>query len=102
MRATSLQMLPESTNTLQVQMKALANGKRKAVMLTDGEHVPIHDGFKTIDTNDGTLVFDPKRQAEVSKAVASKRFNHILGYGPYSKEDIAKRGEPPFTIVENT
>jgi DNA polymerase/3'-5' exonuclease PolX len=98
--------LPETRQTLEAQMKALKAGKRKAVMLTKGEHVERPKGMNAIETKDGTLIYSPKHRQEVKKAVKANRFNEVMGYGAFSKEDIAAKakatGEEPFAIVERT
>jgi hypothetical protein len=100
--------IPDSTDTIKIQVGQLASGQRKAVLVTpNAAEVPTPPpGFKTVDTKDGTLIYNPKltNARTLKRASAFNKLNEVLGpteggMGPESKADIQASGEPPVAVV---
>lgn len=80
--------VPETPQTINEQMKWLVEGKRKAVMITHGEEVPIlPKGMAITGTPAGLFIFDPKQTnpAEINAAVMNNTIGDLLGYGTPAK-----------------
>jgi len=98
--------LPESDKTLEHQRQLLLEGRRKAVMYPKGGNPAPEapDGAGETITPDGTFHFNPAlvTEEQIHEASRQHRLNEVLGLGPYSKQDIAKRimqGEHPVAVV---
>jgi N12 class adenine-specific DNA methylase len=80
--------VPETPQTINEQMKWLVEGKRKAVMITHGEEVPVlPKGMAITGTPAGLFIFDPKQTnpAEINAAVMNNTIGDLLGYGTPAK-----------------
>ena len=98
--------LPESPRTLHLQRQALLAGKRKAMLFPKGggREAVVAPGMERMETPDGVIHYNPGMvsEREIARAIKHKRLNEVLGLGPYSKTDIAKRvsrGVPPVSVV---
>lgn len=98
--------IPESAKTLEHQLRLLIEGRRKAVMYPKGGNPAPEapDGAGVTITPDGTFHFNPAlvTEEQIHEASRQHRLNEVLGLGPYSKQDIAKRiiqGEHPVAVV---
>lgn len=75
--------IPEMTQTISMQLDALAGGRTKAVLVTPGAIAPeIPKGMSILETKVGTWIYDPKqlKPYEIKKAVAKNTYGEILGY----------------------
>lgn len=100
--------IPDSVETIKLQVDQLASGQRKAVLVTpNAPEVPAAPpGFKTLDTKDGTLIYNPKltNARTLKRASAFGKLNEVLGpteggMGPESKVDIQESGQSPVAVV---
>ena len=96
----------ENPATLKAQHDQVMRGHKPAMMFPKGTREVLKSGglAKTM-TDRGTFHYNPRAIDAASIAHASRggRENEVLGLGPYSKADIAKRiraGEKPVAIVE--
>lgn len=84
--------VPESTATLAAQFDLLKEGKRRAVLITEGALVPeLPEGMATHETPAGLFVFDPAKVTaeELTKATAENRVGEVLDYGVSGKPPTA-------------
>ena len=99
---------PESRRTLSLQHEQVMRGHKPAMMFPKGTaeaKKPL--GLQRTKTARGVFHYNPSQVSEAHIRHASRggRENDVLGLGPYSKADIAKRikaGEKPVAIVERT
>ena len=97
--------LPESKETLAMQLKQLADGKRSAVFVAEGSpKVFVPRGMNTIPTQEGRIHFNPKFMTadHVRQAVANGRLNDLLGYVQNKTEALdnsLRSGEMPKFVV---
>lgn len=100
--------IPEIKETLLLQQQQMTSGKRKAQMFPIGtQELDLPDGLERVETPRGVFHFDPKviQMEEVVQSSERHMENEILGFGPYNKEDIAKRvksGEQLFVVTERS
>jgi len=85
--------VPETSKTLQLQVKSLEEGKSKAVLITPGETLPSPPpGVETLQTEVGTWLFDPKQisDKEIDAKVGDGSYGEILGHveSPKPEEGI--------------
>jgi broad specificity phosphatase PhoE len=75
--------IPESPDTLKIQLRQLAEGNRRAVMIPKGTPLPKRPaGMKSYQDADGNVfIFNPKltSQPEIDRAAAENRLPDILG-----------------------
>jgi hypothetical protein len=95
--------VPEAPHTLESQLQAFLQGKRKAVLYTHEEPAP-PEGAQRLETAHGVFHYNPALidERSIKAAVAGDRINEILGYGPYSKKDVLNRvsaGGTPLAVV---
>jgi hypothetical protein len=95
--------VPEAPHTLESQLQAFLQGKRKAVLYTHEEPAP-PEGAQRLETAHGVFHYNPALidERSIKAAVAGDRINEILGYGPYSKKDVLNRvsaGDTPLAVV---
>jgi len=95
--------VPEAPHTLESQLQAFLQGKRKAVLYTHDEP-ELPKGAGRLETAHGVFHYNPALidEPSIKDAVAGDRINEILGYGPYSKKDVLNRvsaGESPLAVV---
>ena len=95
--------VPEAPHTLESQLQAFLQGKRKAVLYTHEEPAP-PEGAQRLETAHGVFHYNPALidERSIKAAVAGDRINEILGYGPYSKKDVLDRvtaGDTPLAVV---
>lgn len=76
---------PEDPRTIAYQMDALQNGKRSAVLITEGEAMPEVPGqFKTVALEGyGTMIYNPRvhREETIVQRAKENKLGRILGYG---------------------
>lgn len=75
--------LPESKETLTMQLKQLADGKRPAVFVAEGSpKVLVPRGMNTIPTQEGRIHFNPEFMSadHVRQVIANGRLSDLLGY----------------------
>lgn len=100
--------VPERPETLAEQQRAVAEGRKPAVMFPTGTQEPqLAPGMARIVTPRGIFHFNPQviSPAKVMQASRQGRENDVLGLGPFSKDDVQKRvaaGEPPLAVTERT
>jgi len=95
--------VPEAPHTLESQLQAFLQGKRKAVLYTH-EEPAAPEGAQRLETAHGVFHYNPALidERSIKAAVAGDRINEILGYGPYSKKDVLNRvsaGDTPLAVV---
>lgn len=97
--------LPESKETLAMQLKQLADGKRSAVFVAEGSpKVLVPRGMNTIPTHEGRIHFNPKfvSASHVHQAIANGRLSDLLGYVQNKAEAIDNSlrsgGMPKFVV----
>jgi hypothetical protein len=97
---------PESPLTLAYQRQALMDGVRPAMLYPANGHPAPEppEGAHAVMTRDGVFHYNPNMTSAEHIHAASRagRLNEVLGLGPYSKDDIAKRmmqGEKLMNIV---
>ena len=95
--------VPEAPHTLESQLQAFLQGKRKAVLYTHDEP-ELPKGAGRLETAHGVFHYNPALIDEpaIKDAVAGDRINDVLGIGPYSKRDVLNRvvhGESPLAVV---
>lgn len=74
--------IPETAQTLGLQMKALREGRTRALLVTPGSTTPrVPAGFQTLDTPQGQFIFDPAKVApeEITQRVQQGTFGELLG-----------------------
>lgn len=97
--------LPESKETLTMQLKQLADGKRPAVFVAEGSpKVLVPRGMNTIPTQEGRIHFNPEFMTadHVRQAIANGRLNDLLGYVQNKVEALdnsLRSGEMPKFVV---
>lgn len=75
--------LPEKKETLDAQVDSLKQGRVKGVLVTPGSSSPkVPQGFKSLDTESGKFIYDPKKitEQEIKKKVKDNTFHEILGH----------------------
>jgi len=95
--------VPEAPHTLESQLQAFLQGKRKAVLYTH-EEPALPEGASRVETQHGVFHYNPALidERSIKAAVSGDRINEILGYGPYSTRDVLNRvaqGESPLAVV---
>ena len=97
--------LPESKETLAMQLKQLADGKRSAVFVAEGSpKVLVPRGMNTIPTHEGRIHFNPKFVSanHVHQAIANGRLSDLLGYVQNKSEaldsSLRSGGMPKFVV----
>jgi hypothetical protein len=77
--------VPEDPRTIAAQMQMLVDGKRSAVLITEGEAMPeVPGNFKTVELEGyGTMIYSPRVHKEESIIARAKedKLGRILGYG---------------------
>jgi len=100
------QNVPETDATLRAQQEQLVKGERAVQMFPKGtRELPLPKGMQRVDTPRGVFHYDPKQvdAGQIRTLSDQGRENELLGLGPFSKDDVAKRmeaGEKPATVVE--
>lgn len=75
--------IPESQETLGIQIEALKGGRSKAVLITPGEEMPeVPRGMKAMETEAGTFIFNPLRinPSRIAEKVKNRTFHELLGH----------------------
>jgi len=75
--------VPESPETLTLQLNSLAQGNSRAMLVTPGAQTPsIPEGFQSLQSKVGTWIYDPKKLKpyEIKKSVDQGNFGELLGY----------------------
>ncbi len=76
---------PEPAKTLDAQMEALRDGRKPAVLITEGEALPeVPEGFQTANIPEGTLIFSKEGTLNLAKA---GKLGSALGYGIDAKPE---------------
>jgi len=77
--------VPEDPRTIAYQMDALQNGKRSAVLITEGEAMPeVPGNFKTVTLEGyGTMIYNPRvhKEETIVQRAKEDKLGRILGYG---------------------
>jgi hypothetical protein len=99
--------VPERPETLDAQIDQLKNGQRAAVMYPVGTKPQPVDGFATIKTPRGMVVYDPRKISvgELLRASRKGHENEFLNLGSIPKDEAIARanaGETPTAVVERT
>lgn len=101
-----LSTLPENMQTLLGQQGQLIQGNRAAQMFPNGTgELPLPLGAGRVQTPNGVFHFNPQQTNAQQILNSPGQENHILGLGPFSKMDVAKRviaGEPLAAVVERS
>jgi len=106
--SAALQTVPEKPETIGIQVKQLADGGRKTIMLPNGTASPasIPAGVESLQTPAGTFLYDPEQiePKEIHQAVAENRLPEILGpadggLGAPDKSQI--QGEPIAVVARD-
>ena len=98
--------VPENNKTLTAQQRQLISGHRIAQMFPHGTpELPLPSGHHRVETKHGIFHFDPNKisKDDIQNASKSGHENHVLGLGPFSKQEImdrVRRGEHPIAVVE--
>lgn len=75
--------VPESPETIAIQLDSLVNGKSKAMLLPPGSQMPeLPKGFKALDTEVGTWFYDPTKlgKAQIQSKVVKGNYGELLGH----------------------
>lgn len=98
--------IPESPSAMDAQRQLLISGKKPAVMYHNKEKIipPVPHGMMQTQTKDGIFHYNPNmvNEGQIHAASASGTLNHVLGLGPYSKNDIlglVQGGHQPVMVV---
>lgn len=78
-----MQTIPESNETLGMQLEAVVRGRTPAMLVTPGEEFPeIPQGMRILDTDVGTWIYNPMviGSAKIEQMVADGSYGEILGY----------------------
>ncbi len=98
--ATAAPTVPEAPTTIAAQMEAMAQGKKPAVLVPPGQTAPVPEGFASVQTSAGTLIYDPAQITltadEITAKVEAGQAGDILGYGVEAKPAPGK----PAAMVE--
>ncbi len=100
--------VPESPATQAAQQQSVAEGRRAAAMFPSGSQEPaLPQGMMRTVTPRGVFHYDPAQTTPQNIRNLSRmgRENELLGLGPVSKDDAAKRiaaGEQPVVVTERT
>lgn len=91
---------PEASRTLELQQKAVLEGRRPVMMFPSGtSELPVPAGLARLETPRGVFHYDPSKidPATIEGASNQGRENEILGYGPKSKAEVM--AEPDHVAV---
>lgn len=97
--------VPEKSETIRMQLRQLANGKRAGVFVARGtKGVTLPEGMRVAQMREGNIIFDPSviSKEEVIDAAQSGRLNELLGYVQSKPEALAQSlelGELPRMVV---
>lgn len=95
--------IPESPKTLELQQRALVEGRVPAQMFPLGtKPLPLPQGMQAVTTKRGVFHFNPRLVSKNAVVMASRagRENELLSLGPMSKSDVAASGQPQVAVTE--
>lgn len=75
--------IPESPETLALQIQALTEGKSKAVLVTPGAEMPaLPEGMRIMKSEVGNWIYDPKKLKpyQIRDGILRNRYGELLGY----------------------
>lgn len=97
--------VPEKPETIGMQLRQLANGKRAGVFVAKGTPgVSLPEKMRVFRTQEGNIIFNPEAisREEIEDAVTSGRLNELLGYvqsKPEALEESLEQGDAPRVVV---
>jgi hypothetical protein len=81
-----VQTVPETPETIALQVQEVADGKRPAMLVPDGTEMPEIGSLAAARTKEGTVVYDPDKLDEAT--IKATPTGDLLGYG------ISKKPKP--------
>lgn len=97
--------LPEKPQTISMQLRQLADGKRAGVFVANGaKHVSAPKGVSVVPIKEGHIFFNPEviSKSDVLSLTKNGRINEVLGYVQSKKEafsDAFANGRWPVGVV---